>query len=572
MIFAIAAARGDMTHTSPPSRPKVVLPFLGEPRKRHRMAQQPRTGSLDAEVEPDAAGAPMPDDLLRKPFSDSELVFGLIGAVGTELDKVRSILEQRLTTAGYTVTTVRVSRDIIPTIEPAVSLNGFSEFERIDCLMNAGNEARRKTKDNSILALGAAAFINSQRRVDESESPQHEPRRAYIISSLKHPDEVTRLREIYPAGFYLVGVHADEKRRLDYLTKDKNIAHEKAELLIARDEDENLPHGQKVTEAFHLSDFFVRIDCDDDRLKHSIWRILDLMFGNPYVTPTFDEYAMFLAFAASLRSADLSRQVGAVVALDNQILATGANDCPKAGGGLYWPVYNPTTHRVEDQEDGRDYMRQEDSNKIEQRKIIDEILNRAESLGLDRAKVEESLKGSRIRDLTEFGRVVHAEMEALLSCARAQIPILRATIYSTTFPCHNCAKHIIAAGIARVVFIEPYQKSKAAEFHTDSIEVGFSSTGTGKSVSTTMVGFEPFEGVGPRRFFDLFSVRLGSGTPLQRKDSTGQTLPWKYERGCSLRLQMIPVSYLDLELVASHMFNNARAIMKGHQDVEQQPK
>lgn len=392
------------------------------------MPQQPFTGSLEGEIKPDASGISMPGDLLRRPFSESELVFGLIGAVGTELDKVRLILEQRLKTAGYAVTHVRVSRDIIPAIEPAVSLKGVGEFERISCLMDAGNEARRKTEDNSILALGAAAFINSMRKFDKDQNPQHEPNRAYVISSLKHPDEVIRLRGIYPAGFYLVGVHADEQRRLNYLTRDKNIAQDKAKMLIARDQDENLAHGQKVTDAFHLSDFFVRIDGDDDRLKHGLWRILDLMFGNPYVTPTFDEYAMFLAFAASLRSADLSRQVGAVVAIDNQILATGANDCPKAGGGLYWPVYNSETHRVEDQEGGRDYMRQGDSNKIEQKKIIDEILTKAESLGLDRVKVEESLKGSRIRDLTEFGRVVHAEMEALLSCGRARISVRGASI------------------------------------------------------------------------------------------------------------------------------------------------
>jgi len=32
------------------------------------------------------------------------------------------------------------------------------------------------------------------------------------------------------------------------------------------------------------------------------------MFGNPFITPTFDEFARFMAFAASFRSADLSRQ------------------------------------------------------------------------------------------------------------------------------------------------------------------------------------------------------------------------------------------------------------------------
>ena len=44
----------------------------------------------------------------------------------------------------------------------------------------------------------------------------------------------------------------------------------------------------------------------------------------------------------------------------------------------------------------------------------------------------------------------HAEMEALLSCARSGVSTRGATLYSTTFPCHNCAKHIIAAGVARV--------------------------------------------------------------------------------------------------------------------------
>ncbi|MDN3612645.1 hypothetical protein QWZ16_23945 [Vibrio ostreicida] len=26
------------------------------------------------------------------------------------------------------------------------------------------------------------------------------------------------------------------------------------------------------------------------------------------------------------------------------------------------------------------------------------------------------------------------------------------------FPCHNCAKHIVASGIKRVVYVEPYPK------------------------------------------------------------------------------------------------------------------
>ena len=57
---------------------------------------------------------------------------------------------------------------------------------------------------------------------------------------------------------------------------------------------------------------------------------------------------MFMAFASALRSADLSRQIGAVIAHDNEIIATGANDCPKSGGGLYWPEYDSQTHEYVD--------------------------------------------------------------------------------------------------------------------------------------------------------------------------------------------------------------------------------
>jgi deoxycytidylate deaminase len=89
-----------------------------------------------------------------------------------------------------------------------------------------------------------------------------------------------------------------------------------------------------------MADFFVRISQSQDQLRCDVTRMVELWFGNPYVTPTFDEHAMFMAYGAALRSADMSRQVGAVITYESQILATGANDCPKAGGGLYWPERN----------------------------------------------------------------------------------------------------------------------------------------------------------------------------------------------------------------------------------------
>jgi deoxycytidylate deaminase len=284
---------------------------------------------------------------------------------------------------------------------------------------------------------------------------------------------------------------------------------------------------------------------DFDKFKKSIWRILDLIFGNPYITPNFDEYAMFMAFTSALRSADLSRQIGAVIARENEIIATGANECPKAGGGLYWPEYSETDHEYVDTPDGRDYKRGQDSNKVEQQKMIDDILQRLPST-VDKTTIKDTLLKSRIRDLTEFGRVVHAEMEALLFCARNTVSARNATLYTTTFPCHNCAKHLIAAGIKRVVYVEPYSKSKAFDFHSDSIKPK-------DSPDSDKVAFEPFVGIGPRKFFDLFSLRLSSGYEVFRKDGDGRVLPWECKNNPA-RIQMLPCSYLDQETFATQKF------------------
>lgn len=474
-----------------------------------------------------------------------------MASVGTDLQKIITLLERRLKAFGYSVAEIRVSEQVLRVIDPNIPKTFNGEYERIATMMDAGDMARKISEDYSVLALGVVANIAAQR---PDKEPEHINRRAYIVNSLKHPDEVARLREIYPEGFYLVGVHGEEDRRRDYLVKEKRMTSEQANKLMERDEDEHLKHGQRTSDTFHLSDCFLRLDGDEDRLQASLWRVLDILFGHPYRSPLFDEYAMFLAFAASLRSADLSRQVGAVIARDEQIIATGANDCPKFGGGLYWPVYNAEERDFVDQKGGRDYTKGEDSNKAEQSKIVEDIVKRFGGDDAAQTILREVLKTSRISDLTEFGRVVHAEMEALLACARNSVSTQGATLYCTTFPCHNCAKHLIAAGIKRVVYVEPYAKSKAEDFHPDSISLGFVEV-------KEKVHFEPFVGVGPRRFVDLFSMRLGDGYPLNRKSKDGYTVEWKPETS-RMRLQMRPYSYLELETIASAMFAQYRDKIK----------
>jgi deoxycytidylate deaminase len=486
-------------------------------------------------------------------YTDTEIVIGLVGAVGTPHKLVVDILSERLKAFNYTTSEIRVSYDVIGNLYKDIPSSFPCEFDRITEYIERGNKARKDSGDNCILALGVSSEIYRKRQKDEQDRVKPMGRMAYVINSLKHPTEVTALRNIYTDGFYLIGIHSDKERRYHYLTKDRLIDHEDAERLIRRDEDEIEGHGQHTRNTFHLADFFVHLDSDIDQLKASIWRILDLIFGKPYVTPIFDEYAMFMAFASALRSGDLSRQIGAVIARNNEIIATGANDCPRAGGGLYWAKYNPDTHEYVDAENGRDYMRGYDSNKREQKNMIEQILNLLRK-SADKADVENALLKSPIRDITEYGRAVHAEMEALLFCARNSVDARQATLYTTTFPCHNCAKHIIAAGIKRVVYVEPYPKSKAFEFHKDAIS-------TEDKTNTNFVTFVPFVGVGPRKFFDLFSMCLSSGFEIERKNKEGLVLEWKFESS-SARIQMLPCSYLEKETKSTETFDGYKRILE----------
>jgi len=65
---------------------------------------------------------------------------------------------------------------------------------------------------------------------------------------------------------------------------------------------------------------------------------------------------------------------------------------------------------------------------------------------------------------TNHDIVIHAELNAILFCAKNGLPTKNTTLYVTLSPCHNCAKHIIQAGIKRVVYKEEYRDTSGLEF------------------------------------------------------------------------------------------------------------
>lgn len=103
------------------------------------------------------------------------------------------------------------------------------------------------------------------------------------------------------------------------------------------DADEDNQYSQHTTNAILDSDYFFENNYDTpDKINQECKRLLNLLFQSSIITPRQDEYGMRLAFIAADKSACLSRQVGSAILLDDgTVLATGCNDVPGFGGGLY---------------------------------------------------------------------------------------------------------------------------------------------------------------------------------------------------------------------------------------------
>ncbi|MFW2161121.1 anti-phage dCTP deaminase [Acinetobacter beijerinckii] len=489
-------------------------------------------------------------------ITSNELIIGLVGAVGSSLASLtnitKNLLEEKFT---YEVEIIKVSKDILTKYFPH-DYEASNTFNRISDYMDKGNYLR-KEHGSDYLALEVAKLIANRRKQwsqNNHGADSSKRRVAYIINSLKHEAEIHALRQIYSNSFFQLSLYESKTARTNALVHEYGISEESANKLIERDEGESNSYGQHTSEAFHLADYFLKFDKSHNELKESCFRFLKIVFADPYVTPTFNEFATYMSFTASLRSADLSRQVGAVITRDQTILALGSNDVPKFKGGTYWPYFDESTGEIKDYENGRDFTCKEDANAIEKNEIITDLFNKLEvvidkSIDQDRTKnikqeIRNILQESKIKDITEYSRAVHAEMDALLTCSRSNVSTAGASLFVTTFPCHNCAKHIIAAGIEKVIFVEPYPKSKALHLHSDSIAKKWE--GHENEYNKKLV-FEPFVGVGARSFVNLFSMSLGIGTKLKRKNKDGKVIEWD-SKVATLRMPLNILSYKDLEL------------------------
>ena len=137
--------------------------------------------------------------------------------------------------------------------------------------------------------------------------------------------------------------------------------------------------------------------------------------------PSWDEYFIEIADVVAKRSNCVSRKVGAVITVDNQIVSTGYNGAPK---GLHHCV------------DAGGCLRK---------------LNKIES-------------GTR----QEICRAVHAEQNAIISAAVKGVSIKGGTLYTNTYPCSICTRMIINAEIKKIVYDSDYSDPLAKEMLEES--------------------------------------------------------------------------------------------------------
>lgn len=478
----------------------------------------------------------------------NEFIFAIVGHVGSGNTTVATALEEvlkqhKMGSHSFEVAIIK-ARDVIEEgmqkIGTPMSASKGKFLAEVRKYQDAGDKLREK--DHAAVARGAVSLI--RRRRAEMQGTVAEPEipvlpdgrpRAFIVDSIRHPAEVGLLRRIYGDAFVLAGVVCEQDERQRRLSKKyADAGASAAKSFMQRDAKASEKHGQRVSDAFHLSDFFVdntaqRI-LDDNRTPNPDWkvtedleRLIQLVTHSTIARPSTAESAMHAAAGAAMRSACLSRQVGAaLIDAGGNVIATGTNEAPKAGGGVYSQGFAEETevHDYRCAFSNKFCSNTQEQNEIAKDILIDLFGKEDEKVTDEskRAELIKKLRDGRIGDLLEFSRAVHAEMDALLSAGRKGASTVGSRLFVTTFPCHYCARHIVSAGVDEVQFIEPYPKSQALHLHRDSIQfekgskpwlrpsdkIGRHERKKAGDKTEPRVLFRPFTGVAPRMYGRAF--------------------------------------------------------------------
>lgn len=481
----------------------------------------------------------------------SELVFGICSQIGAKKQIIVDEIKNTLKEYDYTFMEIRLSQFIEEDTNTDFQFEGFANktdgYNNYVSKIKKGNHLREKYGNDYLANLSISKIANSKKAKFHIESEGDfsnisSQRICYIIDSIKHKDELSALKDIYGDVFYLISIFTPREERIKNISiPDITVSEAKDIINIDEYQESDKKNGQQVREVYVNADFFIKVD--DKNIadtKSKISRFINLIFEDTLVTPTNEERAMFEAKSASVNSACLSRQVGASIISENgELLSVGWNDVPKYGGNLYDSSSVPDNRCYNkglcfndlNKENIRQVIRKQFDNEIDVLNVKkkDEILK-----ALDRV-----LHDSSIKLLIEFSRSVHAEMHAILNAGLLNIgsKLRNSTLFCTTYPCHNCVRHIIASGITKLYYIEPYTKSKGIDLHSDSITddtIIENQEEKEKKVQILM-----FEGISPKKYLSFFNKDRSRKDKVSGKSVCNKRVKKDLEPINSLSLQAL---------------------------------
>jgi hypothetical protein len=314
------------------------------------------------------ASGKQPFDRIQFP----ELFMGLVAPVGVDLTVCRNSLRKYFE-ENYNIIEIKVT-DVFQTlskyISPTIPLDLTTSHSRIQTYIKYGDQLRAQFENDQLLsALTIMRVIAYRAKTEKKEKPN-----LYLLHQFKRREEIELLRSVYGRCFFQISAYSRRGSRVDNLSTrfamDESsgmprLFRGKAEELVQTDENEvEDDHGQRVSDIFHHADIIINHDASDTAVEEQTFRFCDLLCGSNKISPTKDEYGMFAAKAAALRTLDLSRQVGAALFTESgDVLSMGSNEVPKAGGGTYWADDAETF-------DDRDYVRNHDANDRRKRELL----------------------------------------------------------------------------------------------------------------------------------------------------------------------------------------------------------
>ncbi len=364
-------------------------------------------------------------------------------------------------------------------------------------LQDIGNRGRRGKFSESDSNNEEAKAYWVKRALEQGKGAE---RKNIVIDGIRNLGEVKYLRHIYPQGhFWLVAVHADYElrwKRIQKLDSYDNEKHFRRDDL--RDSGEDDEAGQDVRHCVYEADFIFRNDEDlsptshrQDVLKKRTIGELRLLRGEGELRSPFPrEVFMTTAVSQSFASRCLKRKVGALIVNENDRipLSVGYNDNP-IGMEPCLALYKGACYKDNLMEQKLEQMAPvfcpECGTEHKELKSPWKCNGtRKTNNGCEPCPCNFKQKFFPSRNI-ELCTAIHAEERAIRSLGGRSAD--GCTIYVNTFPCFQCSRYIVDAGITKVVYVEAYPIEEAKDF-----------------LAKNGVDFQIYEGIMPRVFNQVF--------------------------------------------------------------------